>query len=177
MGLIFEVLLPQTDCQRRGLAMQKYGGWTKYTKIPNVGYLTLFSVRGASPMTSQESQAFVNKCLRFTVGIHWPDVCKEDLWAKTKQDDMLCRIRKYMKDMETSRGTRSRTLDNLTILTDVTQKQLEVTWTWIKNNQRYNHICKGSQRVVKLRKCLMLCGGAAGIKTAQGFQTQVFSSP
>ena len=37
--------------------------------------------------TSNKLQSFVNKCLRSIMGIHWPEVIRnEDLWAKTDQE-------------------------------------------------------------------------------------------
>ena len=45
--------------------------------------------------TSNKLQAFVNRCLRSIIGIHWPeDIRKEELWARAEQKRIEVQIRR-----------------------------------------------------------------------------------
>ena len=44
---------------------------------------------------TDKTQAFVNRCLRYILGVRWPNtISNEDLWAKTQEDRMMVQIRR-----------------------------------------------------------------------------------
>ena len=44
---------------------------------------------------TDKTQAFVNRCLRYILGISWPNtISNEDLWAKTQEDRIKIQIRR-----------------------------------------------------------------------------------
>ena len=44
---------------------------------------------------TDKTQAFVNRCLRYILGIRWPNtISNEDLWAKTQEDRIKIQIRR-----------------------------------------------------------------------------------
>jgi hypothetical protein len=44
--------------------------------------------------SGKEIQSYVNRCLRFILGIWWPNVISnEDLWERTKQKEIWKEIR------------------------------------------------------------------------------------
>ena len=48
-----------------------------------------------STSTSNKPQSFVNRCLLSIMGIHWPEVIRnEDLWARTEQEGINIQIRR-----------------------------------------------------------------------------------
>jgi len=44
---------------------------------------------------TDKTQTFVNRCLRYILGVRWPNtISNEDLWAKTQEDRMMIQIRR-----------------------------------------------------------------------------------
>ena len=61
----------------------------------------LYSTWRVTKNITDKTQAFVNRCLRYILGIRWPNtISNEDLWLKTQEDRMMIQVRKKEVEMD-----------------------------------------------------------------------------